>query len=1138
MSFSVRKITLFMGLFALFMLCGGDAFAAAARFPDLGVVGEHRLMSVVGFAQQDYYFDLFLYGGLQTLALTFALIGGLLILLIPKNHNIMTIGSYLFLIFVMIVGPRPSVGSLFFYPLDADPSAWDCPIPAANGLKMEVFCRRGLNSQSGNISDALPARTLDGSDPSGFGAFVPQLVTIHFFTAVERTLLNALWGSTENQTTPGDALGMSANSPLARSTISDNPNLQYYKSVYSSICSGHRDIAGVGDFTIAPEQKVVLAAGDSFTFADAIEANMIYYNQFADKPVYPARAATARIQKLDYAKSLTFSATDYPEKVDFATRVVDSLDLTDEANALYHYKILRHAVEDSVMNFPHSRNSNRYTNIFRTLIRNDNDYNYGVTGLWEHAREPDPYDYVLNRADARIDTQAGDEVDGHQDPSPSTSNGARALWPLPNPTNNRRPIPADQFIDSIAEYTTALETKGENYDLALAMKYYPVQLYFPYITKESRYLRIGRDIDATGGDPSDRGLLPRTYSSLEDLDGIGGTTVADDDFTVAVQSCLDLAAMIWSREFYALEEADVLPTGIDFRTPLTTAEAQQIVDTIDENDADRQQFDSSLAEAARMTLLREGCAKDAAGNWVGCASSTTPPEGAGWIAEQVCSLGGGACSVVHWGSGIAGKMSDAWRSAGSGDFASITASPHGAVGYGGLNSYSAAVGDVLVEVGLAIASIVQGFVYGAYMKLMPVIISYGIAITLFMTPFVFLMGLAIPMQARSVIIAPIVAIAFLKTVSIALVMVDHAFVSLMFWVENINLADESLYKSMLIMAHLTASVSLFSLAGLLLFGLNDPGSFVRHLSSMDKAGQVSFQEAVAYGAAPIAAVGMAKKAVQATGRVAGGTLEKTQALSNKAEEKIGKDSVLGKIAGAPGTVAGVAAGGLATVSAIPGVSSIMGTSVKEGYMNSVNARSGRQQFNAIQRHGGESRFRSGDDIDAQLLSRLEGSANEDFKDMANLGQAPSHMRKGIAQSSNMERGLDSFNAELQSGLKKSLLQAANGSVSRAGPEIAKAYDRMNRDIARRVADPKQDVSDHYYTSKNAQTGAHAHMVSVEAAKGLGMTDDYIQNQTIRQHKGRDMIVLDEVKGLKSEPSKEYKTVEYVDLGKIRDPDKE
>ncbi len=915
MSFSVGKIKVFLSLLCLLVLSSTNAYAA---FPDLGVVGDHRLMTVVGFAQQDYYFDLFKYGGLQTLALTFALIGGLLLLLIPKNHNIVTIGSYLLLVFILIVAPNPSTQSLFFYPLGDVPERWNCPVPPSDtGLSMEEFCTRGIDSISGNIADTLSDYTMSASNvaapgnTSGFGAFVPQLVTIHFFTAVERTLLEALWVNTRNATHPGDLMGIVDANDVVSDAVSNNPNIKYYNSVYSTICEGQSDLLNVGDFTALPQNIILEAAMHTFTFADAVAANEIFYNTARDRPgFYPVRAATAKIYVNDYVKSLTYPASD-TSRTTIANSIrgeMTRLGLAGPLDALQAYKEER-IKSTETLKFPHSdhaEGSGRAfnTNIFKALITSDDDYS--------DSYEPDPYDYT-----AKTTASAARIPDGV---TPHAANSSAAIWLdsdvslRPNPAGfrsyvNGRPTGRGAFYDSISGYRDALSDQDStSHQLAIAMSEYPVQLFIPYVIKsDPTSVHFGTpDATNVAGSPvrpAWQRLLPRTLGTAPTLSGTGGggvvvPTPGATQFTTSVQSCLDFAALIHSRRYYALEELGYLDDiDMDLRMPLNTGELISLVEMpVSPVDGEEQNFQNTLAEKARVALQKQGCVMDDAGTgWVGCSrGSTAPAPFASDLPKAVCeSMLGFACTMERWAKTIFHDFQKSWESAQSGNFASITNSQNGATTHGGANSYSAAAGDFIVKYGLMVASFVQGFVYGAYMKLMPVIIGYGIAITLFMTPFVFLMGIAIPMQARSVLVAPIVAIAFLKTVSVALVVVDNAFVSLMFWVERVNVSDPQLYKAMLVMAHLTASVSLFSLAGLLLFGLNDPGSFVKHLSSMDKAGQVSFQEAVAYGAAPIAATkmatGLAKKGVGAVTGAGGAAVEKGGKLAASSYMKDGRN---------------------------------------------------------------------------------------------------------------------------------------------------------------------------------------------------------------------------------------------------------
>jgi hypothetical protein len=1147
MSFYAGRLCLFLGVFFAVILGAVEAYA---EFPDLGVVGEHRLMTVVGFAQQDFYFDLFKNGGLQTLALTFALIGGLLILLIPKNHNFMTIFCYLFLVFILIVGPNPSDNSLFFYPLGSHQDAWDCPVPPNDALSMEIVCKSGVDASiAGNISDALPTRITNNMDQ--FGAFTPQLVAIHFFTAIERTLLQALWGGAENQTTPGDVTGIYSDSALLSDTVKNNQNIQYYEAVYSEICPVHDVVKNMADFASIPASQLKLAAEDTFTYSDAIRANEVYYSGFADKRIYPVRAATARLHQTDYAKSIVMpdgtGNPAYEARKSAMEAVIASINVDSSIQALIDYKTERNSVSTTRVGFPYRGTiGNNKNHIFNDLLLEDNDYVESSHWLWgtkEAAYEPDPYNYHLE-ADGTLSV-GGTAVTGTQTREPITPIGRSVLWGgsglvtgtvagqiFPDSTGNYGFIPsAEEFRRALSVFEGA---DGRYDSLNSAMANYPVQLYIPYVT--ARKSGVPSVTLVGSGTLAHRGLLPRSYGAIPNLGGV--TTAGGNNFNPAVQSCLDLAALIWSRKFYALEEAGLMPTDsgsnvIDFRVPLTISQGQHLLDPSflnSSSDPNIRKVHASLAESARMMLMREGCIQridstTGASTWSGCGTGEVNiPDNSWGTTEYFCKNGGMGCSMSLWAQSFAGDMKSAWGNAQTGNFSSITASPNGATSYGGVNSYSAAVGSVVVKVGLSIASAVQGFVYGAYMKLMPVIISYGLALALFMTPFAFLMGIAVPMQASAVLVAPIVAVAFLKTVSIALILIDHAFVSLMFWVEGTNVGDPELYKAMLVMAHLTASVSLFSLAGMLLFGMKDSGSFVKHLTSMDKAGQVSFQEAMAYGAAPIVAARTLAKGTQAVGRGTGSLLEKGQSLSNAAEEKLDKVG-LGGAARVSSSAFGGAAGALATVSALPGASMLLGDSVRDGYMGSANARTGRASFRRNSAGGGLSQRLGESDPDDMALNESKDSAKRAYAKMTKSGTAASKLKAPIEKDANSERGLSSYHDEMQDKIAKMWIQA-KGSMKNAQPNINSSFNSMNQ----HMSDMHQagTLDQHYSKQQNLKTGAAQYHVSQEALKAQGMTDEMIsklkwENVQVKGSDGKmitkKMHELESREGLNAAPKK-------------------
>jgi hypothetical protein len=116
--------------------------------------------------------------------------------------------------------------------------------------------------------------------------------------------------------------------------------------------------------------------------------------------------------------------------------------------------------------------------------------------------------------------------------------------------------------------------------------------------------------------------------------------------------------------------------------------------------------------------------------------------------------------------------------------------------------------------------------------------NYGIALTLMITPFIYLVGLAVPGWSMQVLLAPLAAIMYFKAVSISFIIID-------FVIGNMKLAEDAIYSSGTIEHALytfiaaAAYMAAFGLAGFLLFGLGSAGGLVQHLGGkMDaSAGQ-------------------------------------------------------------------------------------------------------------------------------------------------------------------------------------------------------------------------------------------------------------------------------------------------------------
>lgn len=1115
---------------ALVVLTTGNAFAASS-FPDLGVQSNHRTMTLIGFAQQTYYFDLISKGGLQSMALTFALIGGLLILLLPSYQKVTTIAAYLLLVFLVIVAPAASTTSLFFYPVAAAgsglPAHLDCPLPVSDAVEQEVMCHSGHTDSAGGRSGgnlSVYANT------RGIDAFLPQLVAVHFFTAIERTMIDALWGSAENRMTPGDVLGADiTKNPYATKVLNENQQNMYIHQVYGAICPNHVDALQVGDMVGGlSDNKLKSMAEDYFTFSDAVVANNIYYNSYQNSIVYPARAMTARIRPVDYAKSLSLSSLTAPDNSDAVARAtaIQASVYTGRAElALYNYKMLRFAMRNDPLRFPESNSFG--THIFKELAKRDNEY-IDEDG-WINSYflgEPDPYDYDFDVPD--FSAQFGTNT------TPNNGTQRGTLWRqsraaagpvvqaqdfLKDPSEPEKgPLPYDMYVQEMDLYLQALDDPNSpSRPIAAAMRDYPVQLLFPYGVgnNSSDYQYFLKGLPAVAGLHGalngDR-LGPRTYMTNNDV-------YSTDETLTSVQSCLDLAAMIYSRKILALEQAALLRTGgsfpEDYRFPPTAAELAHFADyanvrtpVADSVTSDVQHFDEMMYDNSRNSLLVMGINPD------------SPP----------ATLPGQAGTQIgNWFSNIFTLSGDVWsdRMEGIGDFFSeIGNNATGAsVGENGLqnmraahheggspiNGITAAFGHSIVNIGVQIASAIQGFVYGAYMRIMPVIISYGLAITLFMTPFVFLLGIAVPAQAGAVLVAPIVAIAFLKTVAITLLVVDHVFVYLMFWVQHSAIVDKGLYEGILVIAHLTASVSLFSLTGMLLFGMKDSGSFVKHLAGMDKAGQISFNEAMAMAAAPVVAAKSAQALVGTGARGVGNVAEKGQralgglaSATEKGAQKLGGDStVAGRMAqsvsGGMDKINSVGSSAFGWVASAP----LIGGGMREGYEKSWKGAQGRLAFREQQRAGGISA--NNDDYGNRLFANARGAQLDKIKEAKKGGEVPGALMaanaKGPAGRRNLDSSVDEFFSHLEKAIRKSTKNSAT-----AARTFTKSTDQLIEEISAGGA-ARNDFKNVSYD--RGQIGAN--MVKKETAeKYLGSKYTSSQETITFNNNGKneEWVVLD------------------------------
>lgn len=1095
----MRRIGSFGAVFVytllMSVLTAGSAFADYTSFPDLGVVGDHRMMTVIGFAQQSFYFDLFSDGQLQSLALLFALIGGLLILLLPKFQKFTTIACYLFLVFILIVHPKPSEGSLFFYPLGEKKGQWNCPLPQNGTTPMEIMCKMGMGveSNAGTISDSLS----EYANNNPFGAFVPQLATIHFFTAIERTLILALWGSEENKLQMTDLFqGATADGIVANALESSMP-LRYSEDVYNNLCGGFKDEINTMLWNI-DNDTLVNMANRQFTFNDLIAANRIFYdNGYVNhSKVYPAIGATAYLnigdpQNTAFAKSLVgrtqYINSNYKGAVQ-DTDIVSRVSAEESKKNLVRYRSIIDRIESTNVSFPISSKSGYH--VFKN-VRKCSLKNKTMCLGYENTRDPDPYSYEIKN---------GEIV------KQNTSGWSKYIWS--DDSLDRKKIPAswDEFYSKIPQVTSGI--KSNERELIEAMYTYPVQIFFPWWLEnatnpyDSSYNTLKPAFRIV-----DQSLQPRIYLSQALK---GGTTLYnftnEGTSNSAVQSCVDLAAMIQLRRWKVLEEVGIFTpkgktkphirvTDDDGMSPTDLAYLNSEQYLKDMMGTPFQGVAEEIQRLAKAEFTQRGYTEGS-----GDTSAVISTKFMGWEIDKLSLCKGESgmfCDSLRTIKKRFNKIKDGGAMSTNGITGKAIYQQGALLN---VNQWTAAFGSSLIDVGLMAVTAIQGFVYGVYMTLLPVFISYGLAIIIFITPFMFLMGLIVPAQAPAVIAAPIIGIAFLKTVNIGLIVLDHVFIYLMFWVDHINLSDPVLYKSVLILMHLTASVMLFSVAGFILFGMRDPGAFAQHIGGLDKAGQISFNEVMKYGAAPVAVAAkglqLAKSGVEATGKVGGyaaGQMHnvateriqaaekgRATALAEGRMEDVAKfDKTINRWEGVNDT-----AGALLTVGSFMPVA---GKGLRKGYASATD-RTG-EIFRATQRAGGVRMLQQNDPGEA-ILNAVNSKHERLDQQLKTHHSVPSGMLKGVPMGDG-QRSLDGITKEVRSLIDRDIGRDVSDPAT-----LARLKDRRATAFNTAIIARQQNgtLGAHYKTHTMDDGKTKGTFASVEALKNDAKLSDKMIEQ--------------------------------------------
>lgn len=154
--------------------------------------------------------------------------------------------------------------------------------------------------------------------------------------------------------------------------------------------------------------------------------------------------------------------------------------------------------------------------------------------------------------------------------------------------------------------------------------------------------------------------------------------------------------------------------------------------------------------------------------------------------------------------------------------------------FSGLSTTVASVGESIGGWAMEIISWFIGVAAQLFYVFARALAFYGLAISLMVTPVIYMMGLIIPGWSMQIILAPIAAVLYFKTVSISFLLIEF-FISALRISESIyagGTIEHALYTFIAAAAYMGA----FGFAGFLLFGLGSAGGMVQQLGGkMDAA---------------------------------------------------------------------------------------------------------------------------------------------------------------------------------------------------------------------------------------------------------------------------------------------------------------
>lgn len=809
-------------------------------YPAAPLYQDEYLMMLMGTNYQWLLFNMFSnpMSGLHYVAMTFALIGGVAILILPMLQTLRVIVPFLILAVIMIVGPynNPAFFTLgtslnplptyIVYPGQQAQYSYfiRCNTPGENVCASSTSPGKKINAALvSTVTGRDRVNTLMGGGTNVHG-FAPQMAIIHYTNKIQALLASSLLKGIPKVGPMPPTVTDVAEMDAAQSDkfTPKSPELQYDKDLFSRVCKSYKDLA-FGETGLTADQMNA-AGGDlraayerfGFGSADNTKTNQMGYKYFTLKDVHD-------LHRYYYEfKEQNSGAAVYPPKAEglialsaygYTYPDIQSGDALDALILDYAPGAL--TPTGAVVPGAGGIIADTFRKQVFSVSDTDKPYSplrakdwmaakyYGADGAnpagtvaaWKAAA--DMQDTFLRAQLAMINNKQPMPGLIYREPASYSSMdviiagggakgdpflGERVSVPW---TNGEVFAIEKEKVPTLAAYDQVM--KKYTIGSMKAVMSMPVAIRLPIADSQNSPGVADPYIPAAGS-----GYSANNYNSLG---------------SIRVTNCAEFHAALNDKYYTAVSRQNDMPVDVN---PDLNNPGRQITVNGDGSDYPVPVDSVNAADHAAINTANTGFLSSVT-SWVGSKYDAGVEKIKSYVAPAALTEAESAMKNI----------------AGSGVFSAFS---------GGLAGIAEWVGGWL----MTIVSKFIGVAAKVFLRFAIALSNYGLALSLMITPIIYLMGLVIPGWSLQIIAAPLAAVLYFKTVAICAILIDFIIKQM----QDSQLIYETGTIEYALYTFIAAAgyMSVFGVAGFLLFGLGNAGSLVQQLGGkMDAAAQQGAQ---------------------------------------------------------------------------------------------------------------------------------------------------------------------------------------------------------------------------------------------------------------------------------------------------------